>query len=55
LEGPNLGRRIKIKEDIREIEWVCVEWIHLSQGLVEGCCEHNNELLGSIKCWKFLE
>jgi hypothetical protein len=33
LEDPDLGRMIKIKEDIRGIVWVGVQWIHLAQNM----------------------
>jgi hypothetical protein len=29
--------------------------ICVRRGASEGCCEHGNELLGSIKCGEFLE
>jgi hypothetical protein len=46
-----------IKMDLREVGWDDVDWIDLAQdkGPVEGSCEHGNKLLGSIKCWVFLE
>jgi hypothetical protein len=42
-----------IKIDLREIGWGTMEWIDLAQ--VEGSCEQENELSGSIKCWEVLE
>jgi hypothetical protein len=45
-----------IKMNLREIGWGGMDWIDLAQdGPVEGCCEHGNESLCSIKCWKVLE
>jgi len=32
-----------------------VDWIHLAQGKVVGCCEHVNELWSSVKGGKFLD
>jgi hypothetical protein len=43
-----VGRNIKM--DVREIGWGGMDWRP-----VEGPCEHDNEPLGSIKCWKILE
>jgi hypothetical protein len=34
---------------------VWIELIWLRMGTVEGCCEHGNEPLGSIKCREILE
>jgi hypothetical protein len=39
--------------NLRETEWYGVDWIDL--GPVEGSSEHDNEPLGSIKCWEVLE
>jgi hypothetical protein len=56
-----LGRPIRrwvdnIKMDLREIGCDGMVWIDVAQnGLVEGSCEHGNELSGSIKCWEVLE
>jgi hypothetical protein len=38
-----------IKMDLREIGFGDVDWIHLAQGYVAGCCEHGDEPSGSIK------
>jgi hypothetical protein len=37
--------------DLREIGLGVMDWIHLTpaKGLVEGSCEHDNEIFGSIK------
>jgi hypothetical protein len=34
-----------------------MDWIDLGSGqeLVEGSCEHGNELPGCIKCWDILK
>jgi hypothetical protein len=43
--------------DLRGIEWDNMD-IHssgLGWELVEGTCEHGNEISGSIKFWEFLE
>jgi hypothetical protein len=44
-----------IKMDLREIGWDGVDWIDMTQGPVEGSCEHSNEPLASTKCWEVLE
>jgi hypothetical protein len=44
-----------IKMDLREIEWVCTDWISLDKDKDKGSCEHDNELSGSIKFWEILE
>jgi hypothetical protein len=44
-----------IKMDLREIGWDSMDWIGSEYGLVEGSCEHGNELSSSIKCWEVLE
>jgi hypothetical protein len=31
-----------------------MDWIHLAQDKDQCSCEHDNELSGSMKCWKFL-
>jgi hypothetical protein len=43
-----------IKMNVGEMEWGVMDWIDLVQDQ-EGSCEHGNEPLGSIKCWKVLE
>jgi hypothetical protein len=42
-----------IKMNLREIDWDDMDWIDLAQDRDQ--CEHDNELLGCIKCWKILE
>jgi hypothetical protein len=47
-----------VKMDLREMGWGGMEWIDLAQDRdqwMDAPCEHVNEPLGSIKCWKFLE
>jgi hypothetical protein len=41
----------------REIEWGVMDWIDLAQDRdnLRALCTYNNELSGSVKCWKFLE
>jgi hypothetical protein len=50
------GRRWEdnINVDPREIEWGGMDLIGLveNSGLVEGSCEHGNELSATIKCWE---
>jgi hypothetical protein len=42
--------------DLGEIGLGDMDWINLVQeGLVEGSCEHGNEISGSIRCWDILE
>jgi hypothetical protein len=45
-----------IRMDLRERGWESTDWIHLAQNRepVEGCCEHGNEPLVSIKARNFL-
>jgi hypothetical protein len=33
-----------IKMDLREIEWGSMDWTDVTEGPVEGSCEHDNEL-----------
>jgi hypothetical protein len=43
--------------DLRDIGWERVDWIHLAQHKEHwwGSCEHDNELLDSIKGREFLD
>jgi hypothetical protein len=47
----------KINKIFKTINWRFVIWasIKFSNMSGEGSCEHNNETLGSIKCWEVLE
>jgi hypothetical protein len=46
-----------IKMDLGEIGFGDVDWIHRAQdnGQVAGCCDHDNEPSGSIKCGEFFD
>jgi hypothetical protein len=48
-----------IKMDLRKIQGRIksygLDWSGWGEGPVEVCCEHGNELSGSITCWEFLE
>jgi hypothetical protein len=46
-----------IKKDLAEIGWGGMDWSYMTQdkGMVEGSCEHGNELPGSTECSKVLE
>jgi hypothetical protein len=41
--------------DLKDIGLEGVDWIHLAQRPVMGCCEHGIELLDSIKGREFLD
>jgi hypothetical protein len=41
--------------DTTETQWDDLDWIHLAQEPVASSCDHGNEPLGSIICWKILE
>jgi hypothetical protein len=49
LERPRRRWVENIRMDLKEVGSECVDWVHLA-----GSCEHGNEPLCSIKCWKFL-
>jgi hypothetical protein len=48
-----------IKMDLKEIQRVVIDWIHLAQDSDkwrgEGCCEHGSKQSGSIKSGEFLD
>jgi hypothetical protein len=38
---------------LREIGWEGMDWIDLASCMeMVGSCEHGNEPLGSVECWK---
>jgi hypothetical protein len=41
--------------DLEKIVCEGVDWMHLAWQPVEGCCEHGNEPVGSIKGGEFLD
>jgi hypothetical protein len=43
-----------IKIDLREIGWGGLDWFYLAQDGARSF-EHDNELLGPVKCWEILE
>jgi hypothetical protein len=50
-----LGRlEDNIKIDLRETGWGGLDWFYLAENGA-GSCEHDNELLGPVKCWEILE
>jgi hypothetical protein len=62
LEGKGQSGRTQhrwednIKIYLNGIEREDVDWIYLPiQRRVVGCCEHGDEHLVSIRCWKFLD
>jgi hypothetical protein len=42
-----------LKSNLKKLGWRGMDWIDL--GPVKGFCEHGNELVSSIKCWKISE
>jgi hypothetical protein len=49
LGRPRHGWEDNIKMDPVDIEWECMDWIHLDQDRpVAGVCEHSNEPSGSV-------
>jgi hypothetical protein len=57
LERPRCRYVDNIKMGLREIGWVCMDWIDLAEDRDQwrGSCEHRNEHSGSINFWKFPE
>jgi hypothetical protein len=44
-----------IRMDLRKIGWEGVDWMHVAQGPVVGCCEHGNEPLCGFRCCLVIE
>jgi hypothetical protein len=55
LGRPRYRWEDNIKINLRETGLGGVDWNHLAQGPVAGCCEHGNEPLDSIKGREFLD
>jgi hypothetical protein len=57
LASPRRRWMDNIKMDLKEIGWGDMDWIDLVSilRLVNGSCEHGNELSSFIKCWEILE
>jgi hypothetical protein len=55
LLKPRHSWKNNIKLDLREMEWYGMERSGSGYGPVKGSCEHGDEPLGYIKCWKILE
>jgi hypothetical protein len=53
LFGKPEGRGTHPNSPPHELGWEGLDWMHLDQEPVAGCCEHGNEPLGSIKAWVF--
>jgi hypothetical protein len=46
----------KVKMDLKEIGWDCMDWIDVAGKVpVEDSCEHGIEPSGSMKCCEVLE
>jgi hypothetical protein len=52
LEKARRGWKDNIKMNLRELGWVGMYWIDVTQD--KDCCEHGNEPSGSIKFWEIL-
>jgi hypothetical protein len=59
LGRPSRGWVENVKVDLKDIEWggggISTGLIWLRIGTGGGCCEHGNQLSGSINCWTVLE
>jgi len=57
LEYVGLTWSIILKWVLKGIRWDGVDWVYVGHGRLQlaGCCEHGNELLGSIKCGDFYD
>jgi hypothetical protein len=57
LGRPRRRKVDNITMDLREVRWNFMDWIDRAQDRDQwnALCEHGNELLGSRKCWEFLE
>jgi hypothetical protein len=56
LERPRRRWEDNIKMELKtnRMAWCALDSSDSDYGLVEGFCEHGNEPLGSLKCWKIV-